>query len=540
MKTALLLLLGLFISCAVSIAADKTALSQADKDVDAILAKMGGGSSNAQNMAVNDIRKMGGAAMPRLIYQATTEFVTEKTSASFGGPRESFSRETKAPNPKRFMAIFLLQHVWNDTATAPLVAILKNDPSEDARLLALAALNKNARDSLTSVLPDLVKDKNPELAGIAFEQLELQKPDEKRIMDIIDKQPAWKFLELYLPRYYSAELTPKTLSMLKTGKASNEKTSAIASLISQNANSAEIRKYLSELLKSYDPAVREICAEYFSWHGTDSEIPSLESALKEESDLHAAASISAAVKAIKRRSAPAQDGRNATTVSDALKLLGQTEPFEPLYIVSKEQNETFDKQRESRIKLEGLVFAMPLFVKDDREKTDVKETKAESLVPPIRDYFDPSRKAYGNRLSPTQGIIRLGDTVAMRQTYMTVVSVGDGIAKFAGRSPKMGYTVIIEHVGYDGKKFCSMYSHLSPFIQVRAGEAVSKGAKIGAVGRHFTWENGGFGAHLYFGIYNDSFDSCSNWDTTYMPEEDFAKGTKWVNPQTFIQQRFRK
>jgi len=538
--------------CTISDAADKQSLSQADRDVDALLVKISSGG-NAQNAVINSILKMGKAAVPRLVQQASTEYVTQKQGVSFGGPGESFSRETKAPNPKRFPALFLLQYAWSDEALVPLLEILKKDSSQDARLLALAALNKNSRDPLKKLLPELAMDQNPEIAGIAFEQLELVKPDEKRILELVVRPSAWKFLELYLPRYYSPDLTPKTMAMLKAGKATDEKTAAIASLINQNADSAETRKYISGLLKSYDPAVKDMSAEYLSWHGTESELPGIEAALKTEEDIYAAAAMAAAMKSIKRRSLVKTGGaislpatyegavkilkteKNASGVSEALKLLSQSEPFEPLYIQGKEHDEAFDKQRQARMELTGLAFSIPLFLKNSESIPDTKIVIADSLVPPVRNYFDPARKAFGSRLSPTQGIVRIGDNTGFRQTYLTVASIGNGVVKVAEYNPRLGFGIVIEHTGADARKFCSIYTHLSPFVHVSKGDTVAAGQKIGAIGRHFTWENGGYGAHLYFGIYNDSFESCPGWQTSYMTEEEFAKGTKWVNPQSFIQ-----
>ncbi|MFZ2657622.1 MAG: peptidoglycan DD-metalloendopeptidase family protein [Victivallales bacterium] len=538
--------------CMVSGAADRQSLSQADKDVDALLTKISSGG-NAQNIVINDIRKMGKAAVPRLIQQASAEYVFQKQGVSFGGPSETFSREAKSPNPKRFPALFLLQFAWSAEAAAPLLAILRKDSNQDARLLALAALNKNARDSIKEILPELVKDQNPEISGIAFEHLELVRPDENRILELVDKPVAWKFLELYLPRYYSAELSPKTMLMLKNGRDTDEKTAAIASLINQNANSPETRKYISGLLKAYDSAVREMAAEYLLWHGTENELPDIDVSLKAEEDIYASAAMSAAVKSIRRRacmktgeavSFPGtfegalkvlRSERYAAGVSEGLKVLSQAEPFEPLYIQGKEHDEAFDRQRNARMELTGLVFSIPLFLKNNENRPEEKTMVAESLVPPVRNYHDPARKAFGSRLSPTQAIVRLGDTAGFRQTYLTVVSIGNGIVKAAEYNLKHGFSVVVEHSGADGRKFCSVYTHLSPFIHVSKGDFVAVGQKVGAIGRHFTWENGGYGAHLYFGIYNDSFESCQNWQMTYMPEEDFAKGTKWVNPQTFLQ-----
>ena len=563
--TVLLIVGLLFFSIGLPAADSGKTLTQVEKDVDALLAKMGSGAS-AQAAAVKDVQKIGKAAVPRLLFHATQEYAVQKQGISFGAPNESFSRDNKVTNPNRLMALYLLQSVWSPDAVFQLENLLKTDSNQEARLLAFAALDKNAKESLKHMMPSLINDQNPEIAGIALEQLELQAPALERIISAISRPEMWKSMELYLPRYYSGELTPKTMLMLKTGKTTNEKATAIASLISQNSNSPEIRQYLGGLMKSYDPVIRELSAEYLSWHGTEAELPCLDESMKDEKDIYAMASMKAALASIKRRSsvksgtagdvvsAPAsfkdavkllQSAKTGTNIQNTLELLKKSESFEPLFVRGKKEDESFNELRNERMMLTGLVFAIPAFCGDGSgSSVGEKAAVADSLVPPIRNYLDQTRKSFGVKIgkisADSDELVRVCDIAGLRKTYLTVVSVGNGLVKSAEYNRNWGFTVIIEHIGTDGRKFCSLYTHLSPFMHVKKNDIVSAGEKIGSIGRHFTWENGGYGAHLQFGIYNDAFDSSPAWQVSYIPAEEFTRGLyKWVNPQSFIQERMK-
>ncbi|MFA6292747.1 MAG: peptidoglycan DD-metalloendopeptidase family protein [Victivallales bacterium] len=563
--TALLIAGLLFFPTGLTAADSGKTLTQVEKDVDALLTKMGSGSA-AQAAAVKDVQKIGKAAVPRLLFHAMQEYTVQKQGISFGAPNESFSRNTKVQNPKRLMSLYLLQTVWSPDAVSQLTNLLKTDSNQEARLLAFAALDKNAKESLKTMMPSLVSDQNPEIAGIALERLELQAPDLARLSSAIARPEMWKSLELYLPRYYSGELAPKTLFMLKNGKTTNEKATAIVSLISQNSNSPEIRQYLAGLMESYDPAIRELSAEYLSWHGTDADLPRLDESMKNERDIYAMASMKAALASIKRRSsvksgtagepvsAPAsfkeavkllQSARTSTNIQSAFEFLKKSEAFEPLFIKGKKEDEPFNELRTERMKLTGLVFGIPAFCGDgSATAAGEKAAEADSLVPPIRNYLDQTRKSFGVRIGKISAdsgeLVRVCDIAGLRKTYLTVVAVGNGLVKSAEYNGNWGFTVIIEHTWADGRKFCSLYAHLSPFMHVKKDDIVSAGEKIGSVGRHFTWENGGFGAHLQFGIYNDAYDSSSAWQVSYTPAEEFAKGLhKWANPQSFIQEKIK-
>jgi murein DD-endopeptidase MepM/ murein hydrolase activator NlpD len=134
----------------------------------------------------------------------------------------------------------------------------------------------------------------------------------------------------------------------------------------------------------------------------------------------------------------------------------------------------------------------------------------------------------------------------------------------------------------DGSFACSLYAHLSPFVHVKPGDRARKGQKIGSIGRSHTWENGGYRAHLHFGIHagryvpryevgrriplrrngkdvhalvvrsderrttvwieetggEHSFRNDAHWICGYIDPARFRAGRHgWLDPQRFLQRR---
>jgi murein DD-endopeptidase MepM/ murein hydrolase activator NlpD len=87
-------------------------------------------------------------------------------------------------------------------------------------------------------------------------------------------------------------------------------------------------------------------------------------------------------------------------------------------------------------------------------------------------------------------------------TGTPVRTVGDGVVNFAGVQNGYGNVVIIRHNGADA----TVYAHLSR-VDVRPGQAVSQGQRIGAVGAT-GWATG---PHLHFefrvnGLFRDPLE----------------------------------
>jgi len=87
--------------------------------------------------------------------------------------------------------------------------------------------------------------------------------------------------------------------------------------------------------------------------------------------------------------------------------------------------------------------------------------------------------------------------------------------------------------------FCTLYAHLSPMMHVRPGDIVSAGQKIGSVGRTNSVENGGYYAHLHFGIHQGSYvNDGKQWVCGYIGTQIWKSGGHgWLSPHIFLKSR---
>lgn len=65
---------------------------------------------------------------------------------------------------------------------------------------------------------------------------------------------------------------------------------------------------------------------------------------------------------------------------------------------------------------------------------------------------------------------------------------------------------------------------------------VAGGQKIGALGRTYTWEGGGYVAHLHFGMYDDAYRQ-GDWVTGYFDPVAFRAGDhQWLPPRSLLRE----
>lgn len=126
---------------------------------------------------------------------------------------------------------------------------------------------------------------------------------------------------------------------------------------------------------------------------------------------------------------------------------------------------------------------------------------ADSFVPPIIGYLDEFIFK-GRRISFGVGGHKkhAGDDCGWFREGASVYAIGAGVIRLIHHSPDWGFLMVIEHKTIKGHYLCSIYGHLSKKIYKRAGDIVKKGEKIGTIGLSYSIENGGYGAHLHFGI----------------------------------------
>ena len=491
---------------------------------------------------------------------------------------------------KRRAAAAALQMVWSREAQEPVAALLQ-DADGYLRQMALRLVQGHfpAEDRLRYLTPLADPTIDPELAGPALATVLGAAPDPARMLAALENPALWRFLHPLLPRYQSRAFIPASRRLLREGSP-GEKTGALVALIYQMDGARETRATIAGLLKAESPDLRELAAEYLRWHGTREEVPALETAARAETDLHARASIVAAIDTAVNRSMQwtAEAAANATSPSDAkvswpdneaeiyregirrlsresgltsrrrvLDQLARAAPVEPVFEYVETWKLRPDPRNGPRLDLLGLAFAGVTTA--DREAArraafaspagaaseppDIP--RAAFLSPPVRDYFDPGRNSFGLLIGPGSGPFsnshHVGDDVSFGRQQRTVVAIGDGLVRRAEPGlPSWGGLVIIEHRDAHGTVFCSLYGHLGPLIQVMPGERVRRGDKLGTLGRDHVFATGGYRSHLHFGIHRGTFENDGRpWIGGYLGPERFADetGHRWADPQAFIRSR---
>ncbi|MCF7731315.1 MAG: peptidoglycan DD-metalloendopeptidase family protein [Akkermansiaceae bacterium] len=438
----------------------------------------------------------------------------------------------------------------------------------------------------------------------AFMRAEADVPDEARMLHAFNHPDMGLALTTFLPRYFSPRLAEPTRKLARSPDPAVQ-AGAIGGLISLLDTTPETRTFVRGLLGSPRPVVRGHAAEYLCWFGIPEDYRFLTRSSVAERDLHARAAMIEAAAAIKRRASVFRDGPAANPTAGATA----AETYQQLANALTEQANTATRERViGRLRLVEVVEPVTRYSDrlDHGARGEALLTShrllagypaataaigppaslpgIRALVPPVRDYFDPKRKSYGLLIeqegTPFSGKYHVGDDCAWQKDHETVVAIGDGIVRLVDLGRRSwGGLVVVEHATAAGKRFCSLYGHLGPLISVRPGQAVRQGQKLGAVGLSYSHANGGYLAHLHFGIHGSAFlrpdrvgevmqlpgrpgksfpatvtavqeDTVeirledgsirtvgrrADWTTGYLEPEEFnAKTERWTDPQEFL------
>ncbi len=441
------------------------------------------------------------------------------------------------------IAFFGLQYCWAPEAVAAVQPFLASDDVELQRMAAIVLVKGSGYDTLVELCLPLITDPRPAVASFALDHVESERPDIERIRRLL-WQPAMRpALVPHLPRYHAADLIPGLLHLLER-PGPGELVPLLAALIHTNADAVEVRSRVSSLLAHDEPSVRAMAAEYLTWHGGCDEVESLKAARKRETDSYpaaahlAAAHLAAAKQACRRLPRPQaivpdqmvgpterraayeqmahrlgqDDKADPSTLGDAWALYRFGEHLEPHWAYrGAEPPPGFAAERMARIALQARLFAIPGAAVPATEWRDTTHLPQATLfTPPHSGYNVKDTSNFGLTVDETavegfNGLVHIGDDTAWHQPLTAVHSIAAGVVRLISCTLTWGVMVIIEHREPNGRSFCSLYAHLSPFVTVPAGCRVNAGEKIGAVGRAYTWENGGYAAHLHFGIHDGPF-----------------------------------
>lgn len=213
--------------------------------------------------------------------------------------------------------------------------------------------------------------------------------------------------------------------------------------------------------------------------------------------------------------------------------------MEPTFVYDVHEHVRKDEFRRRAFKLQDVLAAPSGNLELSREfwsKTEIPV--ATTWHPPIREYFDASRKSFGycvtQDFTAFVGSVHIGDDCGWRKELRTVCAVAPGVVRSAGHVYSWGFIVVIEHKLANGDGYCSLYAHLSPFLHVKPGDVVAAGQKIASIGRNHSVENGGYGSHCHFGIHRGPFGQ-GEWVHGYISTTDWANGADdWIDPQAFL------
>jgi murein DD-endopeptidase MepM/ murein hydrolase activator NlpD len=447
--------------------------------------------------------------------------------------------------------------------------------------------------------------------GDAFVLAEADAPDLERMLHACKHPGMGLAVITFLPRYCSPRLVEPARKLARSADPVHQ-AGAISGLISLLDNAPETRTFVRGLLRASNPAVRGRAAEYLCWLGGAEDYLDLTKLANAESDVHARAALVAAAAAIKHRAAIFGAGAAATptpgtsptatyqemagllaapataaTRQALLERLRSTEVFEPITRFSDRLEH--GERGAALLRAQRLLAGYPETAdapERPRAAPAVTLPVARSLIAPVRDYFDARRKSYGSLVSAApggsfSGKTHVGDDVAWRKDHETVVAIAHGIVRSVELGRKSwGGLVVVEHADAAGGRFCSLYGHLGPLVCVRPGEVVRQGHKLGVVGTSYSHANGGYLAHLHFGIHRGAFllpdrvgalvalpgqaadaaaatvttvtehsaevrlahgatrsvERSADWMCGYLTPAEFATKTHgWVAPQEFIQ-----
>ncbi len=468
--------------------------------------------------------------------------------------------------------LYLLQFVWSDAAVEPVAALLEHRDDQVVYFAILLIRRHLDEGKQVSLLKPLLKHPNRSFAAQALEVMEPRGPDLERMLGVIKSGNGRKHVRYLLARYQSPSLTPYTLKMLRS-KSSESQRWGLVALIHQNPLDGDVRAAVRKTLSSKKAVVRDLAAEFLTWHGRPGDIPALRAALRNTDDRYERASIAAAIPAIERRAErhkrlsvpPIADelmtgddacaralkllmtkGDNAASWKRAFEFYREADAFEPYwnYNTNKVTDAVRLKQAK-RLTLQGILLGFdprPSTGKIRATMSHKSMPKASTLVPPVRDYFDPKRKSFGLHVSakaksPFRNSYHVGDDAAWNEDHGTVLAIAPGVVRAVWIGGSWGGIVVLEHVRADGSRFCSLYGHLSPFLHVGPGDLLEQGQKLGSLGRSFTWENGGYRCHLHFGVHDGDFGDGS-WIGGYVSGKEFRRNKAgWRDPQEFLSER---
>lgn len=243
---------------------------------------------------------------------------------------------------------------------------------------------------------------------------------------------------------------------------------------SKTTNAAE---QLREASKSSNPIFREIAASGFAILGDTLQIPFCKNWLSTESNDYVISTLACTIRRL-------TEGKR-----------GKSIPYLPLLYQNTPPTDSFlYNQNVHSIKSQQYVEADKVLEPD--------LNIAEGIIYPHQQYSwslhnAPSKGSFANQHGP---LFHTGMDTGWLLEGLPVHAIANGRVRFMQHDATWGTLVVVESAVNDSTFFTTLYGHLDPELDIRVGDDVDMGQKIGVIGRSFTLDNGGYIAHLHLTI----------------------------------------
>jgi murein DD-endopeptidase MepM/ murein hydrolase activator NlpD len=249
-------------------------------------------------------------------------------------------------------------------------------------------------------------------------------------------------------------------------------------------------RYILPFRNSSNAIIREYVANSYGYLATKDSISSLKHWLENEKNGYVKKTIAASVDIL-------QKGGYKSSIP-YLPVYYDSLPRKLLFIYNKyvdnDPKYTYSTYDTSKMSIKTLSYCFP----HQQYKWKIKNA--------------PKAGTFGRR---TGDVCHVGIDSGWLLEGLPVHSMCDGIVKLISHNFSWGTLVVIESVAdttidkSQPDTVCAIYGHLSPYLNVVLGDTIHTGDKIGQIGSSVSVENGGYWAHLHFGITYGSFMSAS-------------------------------
>ncbi|NLG18399.1 MAG: peptidoglycan DD-metalloendopeptidase family protein [Fibrobacter sp.] len=273
----------------------------------------------------------------------------------------------------------------------------------------------------------------------------------------------------------------------------------------EQMNDSKNLKYISAFRTSSNAIIRECVANAYGFIANKDSIPVLNKWLSEEKNGYVRKTIEASIKAIK-------SGRYKNRIPYLPKYYKET-PLKLEYIYNRKINDD------------------PLMQYNEIDTTE-ESIRCNQFIFPHQQYLwklknAPKKGYFGSK---TGKIYHIGIDSGWLLEGLPIHSICDGIVKQISHNLSWGNLVVVESLIPSGDTICAIYGHLSPYNNLNVGDTVYMGDRIGQIGNSVTHDNGGYWAHIHFGIEKRSFLNAEisgyDIDTAF-----------YENPVTFIRNK---